>query len=329
MKFPNRLAGFNRLSTIALLVVAGGILPGSLQAGEPNWPQVEHLYGSPDEAIKALQAAVQAKDKAALREIFGPMYNELSTGDDVLDANNAAKFAAVMAEGCFPVKDGDDKITLEVGTNNWPMPIPLVKADGQWHFDTAAGKEEIINRHIGKDELHAIGVCRAYVVAQKQYADMNPKVGGGAKYAQKFKSSAGKKDGLYWPAADNEPASPFGPLVAEAHAEGYSAKKGAGPHPFHGYYFRILTAQGDAAPGGKMDYMSEGVLAGGFALVAYPEHWDQSGIMTFIVSQDGKVYQQNLGGDTSAVAEAMKEYNPDSQWTLVPDEGVVSAVSEK
>jgi hypothetical protein len=311
------------------LVVAGGILPGSLQAGEPNWPQVEHLYGSPDEAIKALQAAVQAKDKAALREIFGPMYNELSTGDDVLDANNAAKFAAVMAEGCFPVKDGDDKITLEVGTNNWPMPIPLVKADGQWHFDTAAGKEEIINRHIGKDELHAIGVCRAYVVAQKQYADMNPKVGGGAKYAQKFKSSAGKKDGLYWPAADNEPTSPFGPLVAEAHAEGYSAKKGAGPHPFHGYYFRILTAQGDAAPGGKMDYMSEGVLAGGFALVAYPEHWDQSGIMTFIVSQDGKVYQQNLGGDTSAVAEAMKEYNPDSQWTLVPDEGVVSAVSEK
>jgi hypothetical protein len=329
MKFSNHWTRFSRFSTIALLAGAWGILPAGLQAAEPNWPQPERLFASPDDAIKALQDAVQAKDKAALREIFGSEYNELSTGDAVQDANIARKFAAVMAEGCVPVKEGEDKITLQMGTNNWPMPIPLVKADGQWHFDTAAGKEEIINRHIGKDELHAIGVCRAYVTAQKQYADVNPKVGGGAKYAQIFKSTPGKRDGLYWPAANNEPASPFGPLVAEAHVQGFGRHLGTGTHPFHGYYFRILTAQGEAAPNGRLDYMSEGVLAGGFALVAYPDLWNQSGIMTFIVNQDGKVYQRNLGENTSRIAAAMKEYSPDSQWTLVPDEGVMGAVSEK
>ncbi len=287
------------------------------------------MFASPDEAVKDLQAATAAKDKAALREIFGPEFQELLTGDEVQDANNAQRFAIALAQGCQLVKEGENKITFEVGTNNWPMPIPLVKAGAQWHFDTAAGKEEIINRHIGKDELHAIGVCRAYVTAQQQYASANPKVGGGANYAQKFKSTPGKKDGLYWPAAENEPASPFGPLLAEAHAEGYGKNTGAGPHPFHGYCFRILTRQGEAASGGKMDYMSEGILAGGFALVAYPEHWDQSGIMTFIVNQDGKVFQRNLGDKTSRIAEAMKEYNPDREWTLVQDGGVSSAVSEK
>jgi hypothetical protein len=264
-----------------------------------------------------------------LQEIFGPEFKELKTGDQVQDANNAQRFAAAMAESCNQVKEGDEKSTLEVGTNNWPMPIPLVKADGQWHFDTAAGKEEIINRHIGKDELCAIGVCRAYVTAQRQYASANPTTGGAVNYAQKFKSTPGKKDGLYWPVAENETASPFGPLVAEAHAEGYVAHSGTGPHPFHGYYFRILTRQGAAAPGGKLDYMSDGNLTGGFALVAYPEHWDQSGIMTFIVNQDGKVYQRNLGKKSSRIAAAMKEYNPDGEWTLVPDEGVVNAVTEK
>jgi hypothetical protein len=209
------------------------------------------------------------------------------------------------------------------------MPIPLVKADGQWHFDTAAGKETIINRHIGKDELHAIGVCRAYVTAQQQYAKLNTDADGKPTYAPKFKSTPGKKDGLYWVAAEGEPASPFGPLVAEAHAEGYVGNTSKGPHPFHGYYFRILTRQGPVAPGGRMDYMDHGNLTKGFALVAYPEHWGQSGIMTFIVNQDGKVYQRNLGAKTSRIAATMKEYNPDSGWTLVPDEGVVSAVSEQ
>jgi hypothetical protein len=334
MRISNQPTRFTSLLTPALLASAWGILSADLYAAEqteaPQKPAVEQqLFASPDEAAKSLQTAAEAKDKAALRAIFGPEFDQFVTGDEVLDANNAQRFATLLAQGCQAVKAGDDRVTFEIGTNNYPMAIPLVKADGQWHFDTTAGKEEIINRHIGKDELHAIGVCRAYVAAQQQYANSIPKVGGGANYAQKFKSTPGKKDGLYWESAGNEPASPFGPLVAEAHAEGYGKYKGAGPHPFHGYYFRILTRQGKAAPGGKMNYMSEGILAGGFALVAYPEHWDQSGIMTFIVNQDGKVFQQNLAEKTSRIAAAMKEYNPDSQWTLVPDEGVLSAVSEK
>jgi hypothetical protein len=327
MKFSNALTRFASLSTITLLAGVCGILPADLHAGETN--DLQRLFTSPDEAVKALQSATEAKDIAALQEIFGPEYQQLSTGDKVQDANNAQRFATAMAQGCNPVQEGDDKIILEVGTNNWPMPIPLVKTNGQWYFDTTAGKEEIINRHIGKDELCAIGVCRAYVIAQRQYAGANPDASGRTNYAQKFKSTPGKKDGLYWPAAENEPASPFGPLVAEAHAEGYFHHKGAGPHPFHGYYFRILTRQGEAAPGGKINYLSHGDLTEGFALVAYPEHWDQSGIMTFIVNQDGKVFQQNLGEKTSWIARALKEYNPDSEWTLVQDEGVLSAVSEK
>jgi hypothetical protein len=334
MKLPIRLARFGNLLTIVLFAGAWSILSTNLHAAEPKEAQQKpgappRSFASPDEAVKALQAAGEAKDRAALREIFGPEFDELSTGDEVQDANNAQRFATALAQNCTPVKEGEDKIIFEVGTNNYPMAIPLVKADGRWHFDTAAGREEIINRHIGKDELHAIGVCRAYVAAQRQYAEMNPKVGGGANYARKFKSTPGKKDGLYWPVAENEPASPFGPLVAEAHAEGYGRHKGGGPHPFHGYYFRILTRQGNAAAGGKMNYLSAGTLAGGFALVAYPEYWDKSGVMTFIVNQDGKVFQRNLGEKTGRIAVGMKEYNPDGGWVLVQDEGVLGAVSEK
>jgi hypothetical protein len=322
MKFSNQLTPLGGFLSAALLAGAFGIF--NLQANETSPTPSQQLFASPAEAVKALQAATQAKDTAALNEIFGPDVHELLTGDKVQDANNAQSFAAAMAQSCNLVPEGDGKITLEVGTNGWPMPIPLVETNGQWFFDTAAGKEEIINRHIGKDELHAIGVCRAYVIAQQEYASMN-----GGVYALKFKSAPGKKDGLYWPVMENEPASPFGPLVAEAHVEGYHHHAGAGPQPFHGYYFRILTRQGDAASGGKMNYLSHGDLTGGFALVAYPENWDHSGIMTFIVNQDGKVYQQNLGDATSRIAGKMKEYNPDSEWSLVPDEGVLSAVQEK
>ncbi len=320
MKSSNNKTRFFTLLTIALCAGAAGILPTNLQAAQ-------RTFASPDDAVTALRAATDAGDHAALTEIFGPEYNKLVTGDKVQDANSAKRFAAAVALGCQQVKAGEDKITIEIGTNNWPMPIPLVRENGQWRFDTAAGEEEIINRHIGKDELHAIGVCRAYVAAQKQFAAMS--TGGTPNYAQKFKSTAGQKDGLYWDAAASEPASPFGPLVAEAHAEGYASHKGAGPHPFHGYYFRILTRQGPDAPGGRQDYLQHGELTGGFALVAYPERWDQSGIMTFIVNQDGKVYQRNLGAKTRSIATAMKEYNPDSNWNPVADEGVTNAVLEK
>ncbi len=334
MKFPNQLTRFSSFLTVALLASTWAALPGLHAAEQPealSKPMVkQRSFASPDEAVKALQAATEAQDKTAMHEIFGPEVKELMTGDEVQDANNRKRFAAALALGCKQVKAGEDKVVLEVGTNDWPMPIPLVKADGQWHFDTPAGKEEIINRHIGKDELHAIGVCRAYVDAQRQYASLNPEAVAGVMYARKFKSSTGKKDGLYWQSAGNEPASPFGPLVAQAHAEGYvSHKEGTGPHPFHGYYFRILTRQGKDAPGGKMNYISHGNLTAGFALVAYPENWGQSGIMTFIVNQDGKIYQRNLGEKTGRIAGAMREYNPDSEWTPVLDQGVVSAVLEK
>jgi hypothetical protein len=281
------------------------------------------MFSSPDDAIKALKEATQAQDKTVLHEIFGPQYDQLLTGDAAQDARNHQKFAVALAESCKPVPEGEDKITLEVGTNEWPMPIPLVKANGQWHFDTAAGKEEVIARHIGKDELHAIGICRAYVKAQQQYASAN--AGPNGSYAQKFKSAPGKKDGLYWPSGENDPSSLFGPVVAEAQTGGNAST----PQAFHGYYFRILTRQGPAAPGGRKSYMSEGMLAGGFALLAYPENWDRSGIMTFIVNQDGNVYERNLGEKSSRLARRIKEYNPDNDWKLVPDEGILSAVSEK
>lgn len=323
MKISSQIKGFAKLSIMVLLAGACSIGGGRLLAMEPG-EGAQRSFASPNEAIKALQAAAESKDKTALSEIFGPQLRELSTGDKVHDANDATRFANAMAQGCTPVKDGADRIILEVGTNNWPMPIPLVQAEGQWRFDTAAGKEEIINRHIGQDELEAIGVCRDYVTAQEQHARANPEA-----TAQKFKSTTGMHDGLYWVAADNEPASPFGPLVAEAHVEGYNGNGGKGPQPFHGYYFRILTRQGEAAPGGKMNYMSGRQLTGGFALVAYPERWDQSGIMTFIVNQDGKVFQRNLGKKTSRVAGSMKAYNPSSDWTLEQDRGVLNGIAEQ
>jgi hypothetical protein len=309
MKSLNQMSGLRKLFYTAFLAGAAWISPANILAAEHK------LFASPDDAMKALQAAAAAREQSAMTEIFGAEFRELQTGDKVQDANHLRKFADAVAQGCKPVPEGDDKVTFELGTNEWPLPIPLVKADGQWYFDTAAGKEEIINRHIGKDELSAIGVCRAYVAAQQKFASLNPEPGGGVSYARKFKSSPGKKDGLYWAVTGDEPPSPFGPLVAEAHAEGYKSHHGSGPHPFHGYYFRILTRQGDGAPGGKMDYMSDGKLTKGFALVAYPEHWDKSGIMTFIINQDGKLYQKNLDEKTGEIAGEMKEYNPDSSWT--------------
>jgi len=317
----------------AVAILTGGlsILPADISASVQNDTQSapgtgQRQFASPEDAINALRTAAQAQDKAAMREIFGPEYDQLLTGDAALDAKHAEKFAAAVAEVCKPMPEGDDKVMLEVGTNEWTMPIPLVKTDGQWHFDTDAGKEEIITRHIGKDELHAIGVCRAFVKAQEQYASVNA-----GSYALRFKSTLGAKDGLYWPSAENEPASPFGPVVAESQAGPYENVIDAGtkPQPFHGYFFRILTRQGPAAPGGKKNYMSQEMLSGGFALVAYPEAWDKSGIMTFIVNQDGKVYERNFGEKTSRAARRIKEFNPDDRWKPVDDEGILSAVSEK
>ncbi len=328
-KYCKRLAG---LATITLLTGACGILPARLQAGDvtddPQNPVVtQRTFASPEEAVKALQTATQAKDKAGLRAIFGCEADELLTGDEVQDARNAQKFATAMAQGCVTVKAGEDQLTLEVGTNNWPMPIPLVKADGQWHFDTAAGKEEVINRHIGRDELHAIGVCRAYVKAQRQYASAN--AGADSFLRAEIQEHAWHAGRSLLGAVANEAASPFGPAVAEAQTDGNIYTAGKGPQPYHGYFFKILTRQGEAAPGGKKSYVINGNLTEGYALVAYPEKWDKSGIMSFIVNQDGHVFERNLGDETAKIGREMKSYNPDSDWTPVKEQGVAGTVAEQ
>ena len=291
-----------------------------------NPTQSSALSHRPGEAAKTLVDATKAADHDTLHAIFGPEEKQLVTGDKVQDAAAFQQFARAIAQMCAPVHQGDDKVILNIGDQNWPFPIPLVKkGDGQWFFDTAAGKEEIVNRHIGEDELNTIGVCRTYVDAQRQYASEDRDGSEVLKYAQKFKSVEGKKDGLYWDSAPNEEASPFGSLIAEARAEGYPAHKpGSGPHPFHGYIFKILTKQGATAPGGKYSYIINGNMIAGFAMIAYPATWGQSGIMTFIVNQQGKVYQRDFGPKTPQLVPAITEYNPDKQWTLVKDAGTAA-----
>jgi Protein of unknown function (DUF2950) len=320
MKHSRSINAFIGYSTVALLAL---VIPLAARGQAPSDAPApdQQTFSSPDDAVLALRIAVESDNHDALDKIFGPGIKSLRTGDKVQDAKNARHFATAMAESCQLDKQNPNEIFVEVGTNNWPMPVPLVQTNGQWFFDTPAGKEEAINRHIGKDELAAIGLSRAYVVAQQGFQSMT-----GA-YAEKFKSSEGEQDGLYTPGAENKPRSVFARLVAEAEAEGYSGEKG--PQPFHGYYFKILTRQGPDAPGGEMDYMSEGSLKNGFALVAWPQRWDQSGVMTFIVNQDGKVYQRDFDKDTSRIAAKIREYNPDSQWQLVQDEGIPGAASER
>ena len=286
------------------------------------------LFASPDDAVKSLLEAARNKDRPAMHKLFGPDARDMVTGDEVQDANNFESFAKAVQDKCTPEPEGDNKVILNIGAERWPFPIPLVKKDGHWLFDTDAGREEIINRHIGRDELNAIGVCRAYVQAQTDYFNAAAE-GGVKKYAEKFKSTVGKKDGLYWESDANKGSSPLGALVAEARAEGYGHSNSDGsPQPFHGYYFKILRKQGAAAPGGSRSYMHHRAMTDGFALVAYPVNWDHSGIMTFMVNQDGKVYQCNLGEKTGKIARDVTKFNPDNSWTLVKEDGRIEDLTE-
>lgn len=278
------------------------------------------LFSSPEDALKALTEAVRAKDKAALEQIFGPSAKDLRSGDEVQAATEFEEFAKHLAEKADLVKESDSKVILQIGSENWPFPIPIVRKNDQWLFDTEAGREEILNRRIGEDELIAILVCRTYVKAQREYALKDWDGNEVPAYAQKLRSDPGRKNGLFWRAKPGEEVSPFGELVARAWMEGYKKEKAAfreEPAPFHGYYFRILTRQGKDAPGGRYSYVINGNMVGGFALVAFPSDWGKSGVMTFIVSQQGKVFQKNLGPDTMKIAPEIKEYNPDKSWTLV------------
>ena len=274
-------------------------------------------FKTPDEAASALASAAKAGDRKAIVTVLGPDGQDIvSSGDEVADAATRQKFVAAYDAKHQIAMEGDNKAMLVIGQEDFPLPIPLVRKDGLWRFDTAAGREEILFRRVGRDELDAIQSCLAYVDAQNEYAERD-RTAAGANYAQRIISAPGKKDGLYWPTSQGEDASPLGELIAEATAQGY--RPGDGRTPFHGYYFKILTKQGPAAPGGELDYIVRGKMIGGFALVAYPAEYRNSGVMTFIVNHTGNVFQKDLGPDTAKLAERMTSFNPDQSWTKVTD----------
>ncbi len=276
-------------------------------------------FSSADEAVKSLVAAARAGDTGPLKNVLGPESDEiLSSGDPVADKNLLEDFLKAYDEKHQLVAGQEDSMTLVIGKSDWPMPIPLVQEDGKWRFDTAAGKEEILNRRIGRNELNAIQSCLAILDAQREYVSVDRNANGLCEYATRFISEPGKKNGLFWPTQESEPPSPLGQLFADAAEEGYKPAQPApaSPRAYHGYRFRILTRQGANASGGEMDYMARGKLIGGFAIVAWPADYGNSGIMTFIMSHEGKVCQRDLGEDTEKAAKAMVAYDPGPEWKI-------------
>ena len=319
------------LLAVLVLLLVGWTWQGS---AAPAAEGRQSSFASPEDAMQTLVTAAKARDRAALAEIFGPGYDKLLSGDPVQDNRELEQFVTAVDKSARLEAAGDGKVTLTIGADNWPFPIPIVKRDGKWSFDTAAGTEEILNRRIGGNELSAIATCRAYVLAQWEYfTEGDHDTDGVAEYAQHFSSAPGQKDGLYWDTVEGEKPSPMGSLVAAARTEGYplgqgrSARGAAGKDaatarhrtPYHGYFFKILKRQGPHAPGGKYDYVINGNMIAGYALIAYPDKYGSSGIMTFIVNQQGRVYQKDLGPDTLKLARAIREYDPDASWKLVKD----------
>jgi len=285
--------------------------------------QQQAAFDTADAAVAALIQALEKNDKAMLSTLLGPDSEDIfSSGDEVADANALADFLALYQEGHTLVADGTDAVVLQVGNNEWPMPVPIVKRDGKWFLDGAAGVDEIVYRRIGRNELGAIAVSRGFVDAQMDYAadghDGNPP----GLFAAKLRSDPGQQNGLYWPSAQGEPQSPIGAAVAKAAAEGYRAVAGK-RLPYHGYYYRMLFGQGPAAAGGEADYYVDGVLAQGVALIAWPAEYGVSGVMTFMVNHDGDVFQKDLGEDTAKAADSIEVFDPDSTWSKVePDEDI-------
>jgi Protein of unknown function (DUF2950) len=314
MSFKHRKTPF----TIRLLILAFAI-PLAACKKAPDKPAIS-VFATPDDAGNALQAAAQSGDQNALLAIFGPDSKELIvSGDPVQDKTTKDQFVAGYGAMHRWRKMPDGGQILLVGADNFPFPIPLKKnADGQWYFDTAAGRDEVLNRRIGRNELAIIAACGAVADAEAQYHSQ-PRDGDKTKqYAVKFISDPGKQNGLYWKADDGQPASPLGPLAAFATAEGYTAKT-EGHTAFHGYYFRMLKGQTDKTPGGAKDYVVNGKMTGGFAFVAYPAEYGNSGVMTFIMNQDGVLLQKDLGKTTTETATAMTLFDPDPSWTIVEE----------
>ncbi len=283
----------------------------------------QRTFKSPDEAVKTLIESIRAKDAKELLAIFGPSGKEIiSSGDNVVDREMGERFVKAYEEANKMVSESATKIVLYVGKDDFPFPIPVVKKGEVWLFDTRAGKEEILSRRIGRNELSAIQVCLAYVDGQREFARRS-QGSGLMEYAQRFGSSPGERNGLYWEAKEGERLSPLGPLVAEAVKEGYKKRedgkqaKGQTLTPYHGYYYKILKAQGKNASGGAYDYVVRGKMIGGFALVAYPAEYGVSGVMTFVVNHEGVVYEKDLGNATEKLSNSMKTFDPDRTWRKV------------
>ncbi len=280
----------------------------------------QKTYASPEEAVKALIGALRINNRGELLSILGPDGKDIiSSGDEVADKEAREGFISDYDEKNELEKESPDKVVLSVGQDEWPLPIPIVKKNGRWFFDTEAGKEELLNRRIGRNELNTIDVMHAYVDAQREYASRDRNGDGAIEFAQRIISTSGKEDGLYWEAKEGGEESPFGPLIAEAAKGGYkyTEKKTQNGRrsPYHGYFFKILKGQGPNAPGGKYDYVVNGKMILGYGLLAYPASYGNSGVMSFIINQDDVVYEKDLGVDTSKIAESITTYNPDKTWT--------------
>jgi hypothetical protein len=288
------------------------VLMGCLAVPSPALAQ--KVFSSPAQASGALFTAAQRNDEQAMLEILGPDARKLvSSGDATEDADDRANFVRKYQEMHRLVKEPDGTTALYVGARNWPMPIPIVGSGTSWHFDTAAAKKEILYRRVGENELSTIRICQELVAAEKEYHAVQ-----GGHYADKLFSDAGSHDGLYWKTTAGQPQSPIGPLVAAAAAQGYVPNPST-PTPYHGYYYRILTAQGKSAPGGAKSYLVEGKMTGGFAVLAYPAEYRSSGVMSFVVGEDGAVYEKDLGRMTATIAQALQAYDPDSSWRKSED----------
>lgn len=302
---------------VALLLATGQLASAAQPVPATQKAVVQKVFATPAEAAKALAETLRKHDINSLLAVIGPSSRSwLSSGDKVADQHDKEKFLAAYDRKNSISKQDDNKAILLVGEDDWPFPAPIVRKGNGWVFDAAAGREELINRRVGRNELDTLQTLLAVVDAQREYAAGDPDGNGYHDYARRFISSKGKKDGLFWPVQAGEPLSPLGPLVGEAAREGYGKKTSGGkPAAYHGYRYRLLTAQGKDAPGGAYSYLVKNKLIGGFAVVAYPAKYGVSGIMTFLVNYDGVVYQKDLGKATEAVAVGMHSFNPGPGWS--------------
>jgi|SRR5580698_945436 hypothetical protein len=306
------------IATCCILPAILHAAPQTKAASAATQPQ-QKTFNTAQQAADAMILAVKNDDVSALREIFGPAGQDfVASGDDVQDKNSRGEFAALAQQKMHVDVDphNPNRAILSVGDEDWPTPVPIVKVGGKWHFDSKAGRNEIVNRRIGENELDAITICRGFVEAQNDYAEKIHDNSGVNQYAQKIISTSGKQDGLAWQKSDGSWAGPVGEAVGKAIEEGYTDKG----KPFHGYYFKVLKGQGPAAALGQLDYVINGAMIGGFALVAVPAQYRVTGVMTFMVSYDGVVFQKDLGPDSVSIVQKMERYNPDKTWQRTDDE---------